>query len=206
MSYLLLTGFGANSAVRFFAYQSNGETCSENTAILLPSGLTSLPNNEFDYSVINNATFKRAHAAIEWLKKDDKRVLMISGDGAGSKYIEAKLILNYIAEFNIDNTRLSYEDKSTSTHLSADNLHRLVGTKNLESKNITLITSELHMRRALGTFEKKGFAACPLISDYQFQETKGFLRFFPNGSATHKSQAILHEIIGYLWYRWTDRI
>ncbi|MGI1678185.1 MAG: YdcF family protein [Cellvibrionaceae bacterium] len=205
-AYLLLTGFGANLAVKVFAYKTDGEMCPNTTGILLPSGLTDLPDSETDYGVINNASFKRAHAAIEWLKKDGQRKLIISGDGAGSNYTEARLIYSYITEFDIDKTRLALEDKSTSTHLSAENVFKLLGTETLPSKNVTLITSELHMRRASSTFKKAGFSVCPFISDYQFQKTSGYLRFFPNSSATHKSQAVLHEIIGYLWYSWTERL
>jgi len=201
MSYLSLTGFGANIAVKAYSYVPQNTNCSNDLGILLPSGLWRLPNNLRDYQSISEDSFRRINSAIEWLKEKQNRELLISGDGGHSKYSEAEVIFNYMNEFKISSGRLSFEDKSTSTHLSALNL-----SGKLPSNNITLLTSQLHMRRAKGTFEKAGFNVCPLISDYQSQETDGILRFFPNAHAILKSEKTLHEIIGYLWYLWSDRI
>lgn len=206
ISYLLLTGFGANLAVKLYSFNADNFICNNKHAVLLPSGLNDLPRHEKDYSQLKESTFKRTHAAIEWLKKDDERTLIISGDGAGSIYTEAQLIFHYIGEFDIEKNRLFYEDQSTSTHLSAINVAKLIGGDVLPTETISLITSQLHMRRAMGTFKKSGLEPCPIISDYQFQQTYGFLRFFPSGSATHKSQSLLHEVVGSLWYYWTDRL
>ncbi len=201
ISYLSLTGFGANLAVKTYSYDIQNTNCSNNFGVLLPSGLWRLPNNLQDYQSISEDSFRRINSAIQWLKEKQDRTLLISGDGGHSKYSEAEVIFNYMTEFEVDNSRLSFEDKSSSTHLSALNL-----SKKTSSNNITLLTSQLHMRRAKGTFEKVGFDVCPLITDYQFQDTSGSLRFFPNAHATLKSEKTLHEIIGYLWYLWTDRL
>ena len=64
-----------------------------------------------------------------------------------------------------------------------------------------LITSSIHMRRALMAFEQEGIHADPYITDCIVKVKGKEDRWLPSLHVIRDWQALLHEIIGYAYYK-----
>ena len=64
-----------------------------------------------------------------------------------------------------------------------------------------LITSSIHMRRALMAFEQEGIHADPFVTDCIVKVKGKEDRWLPSLHVIRDWQALLHEIIGYAYYK-----
>jgi uncharacterized SAM-binding protein YcdF (DUF218 family) len=65
----------------------------------------------------------------------------------------------------------------------------------------TLVTSAIHMPRAMRAFEQKGLRPIPApteFGDWIRKETNPY-RFFPSAGELRKVEAALHEYLGLFW-------
>jgi len=71
-----------------------------------------------------------------------------------------------------------------------------------EKKNIILVTSAFHTRRALLLFEHAGFVVEPFRVDYRVDDTAELtvLRFLPGAEALARSEQALRELLGWIYY------
>lgn len=69
--------------------------------------------------------------------------------------------------------------------------------------DVLLVTSALHMPRALATFQAAGISAWPAPTDYEVTDPPiaGTLRWFPDFEAFHRSSRAWHEYVGMQYYR-----
>ncbi|MCP1224952.1 YdcF family protein [Sebaldella sp. S0638] len=92
---------------------------------------------------------KRSDKAIEYLKKyPHLNVFLTGGQGIDEKIPESIAMKEYFLENGIDESRIFLEDKSRSTN---ENIKFYIDTlkdKNIEYRNILLVTSDFHMPRA----------------------------------------------------------
>lgn len=87
------------------------------------------------------------------------------------------------------------EDKSLNTYQNAAYTKRILEKK--ATGPIVLVTSAVHMRRALRTFEAQGFEVCPVAAASPELRTRG-LASFRAGAMT---VSVLNEHLGMLGYR-----
>lgn len=83
-------------------------------------------------------------------------IISIPGDTTDRKST-ARLVAAELIQKGVDSTRFSFEETGTNTRSQALKLQR-INTGNLSNKNILLVTSPEHMRRAVLTFRKAGFS------------------------------------------------
>lgn len=86
------------------------------------------------------------------------------------------------------------------------NLSEYYEDSDLKFKNIHLVTSAYHMKRAKRLFEKEGFNVYPYPVDFKgkIEKTINFkdpYHFLPNSQALKSSTIILREIMGNLFYK-----
>lgn len=69
--------------------------------------------------------------------------------------------------------------------------------------DILLVTSALHMPRALAVFQAAGISAWPAPTDYEVTDppAAGTLRWFPDPGAFYRSARAWHEYVGMQYYR-----
>ena len=88
------------------------------------------------------------------------------------------------------------EEESQDTKANAAGVKRLTGTG-----PIVLVTSAMHMPRALLAFSKAGIRAIAAPTDYTAKRTPLRLSdFLPSGGGLMDSSFALHEYVGYLYY------
>ncbi|MEJ5229178.1 MAG: YdcF family protein [Pseudothermotoga sp.] len=72
-------------------------------------------------------------------------------------------------------------------------------------KKVLLVTSAIHMKRAVYSFESVGMQVIPCPSNYLYDHAEfKWIDFVPNRDALDANLAAIHEIFGILWYRLLD--
>jgi len=89
-----------------------------------------------------------------------------------------------------------------NTHDEAVAFGRLA--RNRGWSKVMLVTSALHMRRAVAVFQKQGIGVIPVAADFQVSGVCGGLHFslFPRSGRLDLLSLYLHEKIGWRVYKW----
>ena len=130
--------------------------------ILLGGGISNTKNVPYDAK-------KRAIKAYKMFKKNKIQKLIISGGYTNKKYpkiSEAQLLFKFLTQKGIDKKRLILEEKSKDTIGNAIYSKKIIIKQKL-SKDITIITSNYHMKRSLLVFHHifgKGYQFTPAKS------------------------------------------
>lgn len=91
--------------------------------------------------------------------------------------------------------------RSERTFTDAQVVQAVLERRDLQS--ILLVTSAMHMPRALATFRKAGIDAAPAPTDFVVTSVPVVAgnTWLPDGHAFALSTAAMHEYVGMLWYR-----
>ncbi len=97
----------------------------------------------------------RLEEAVKYLKKYPRvKVIVSGGKGEDEDRTEASVMLKYLQDNGIDTNRIIVEDQSTSTY------ENLLFSKELlpkETKKITIVSNDFHLKRAKYLAESLGF-------------------------------------------------
>jgi uncharacterized SAM-binding protein YcdF (DUF218 family) len=108
-----------------------------------------------------------------------------------------------LVRLGVPPSRIVVETKSRNTHDEAVIIAEML--RALPADHVILVTSDVHMRRSLGTFRKQGVDAIPAIAPHVHLDVPWFV---PSDEGLHEAGAVAHEAIGLLyymlrgWYRW----
>lgn len=91
------------------------------------------------------------------------------------------------------------ESGSSTTAENAKLSAKILAAENIDS--IILVTSAIHMRRAVMAFDRYGIIVTPAPTDFQYDHTKNIVfRLIPRAHAFDLSKQAIHEILGYWVY------
>jgi uncharacterized SAM-binding protein YcdF (DUF218 family) len=99
--------------------------------------------------------------------------------------------------------RILVEIKSRTTHDEAIIIRDML--RQMTFDHVILVTSDMHMRRSLGTFRSEGIHPIPAIAPHVHEDVPWFL---PTDQGLHEAGAVAHEALGLAyyalrgWYRW----
>jgi len=97
----------------------------------------------------------RLEEAVKYLKKYPRvKVIVSGGKGEDEDRTEASVMLKYLQDHGIETNRIVVEDQSTSTY------ENLLFSKELlpkETKKITIVSNDFHLKRAKYLAESLGF-------------------------------------------------
>jgi len=145
----------------------------------------------------------RVRHATRWMsvlppeKRGTLKVILSAGPTLqGSTVPESALMKEAFLAWrrDISEANIVVEDKSLNTHDNATGVGALLGER---GKTIALVTSWLHMPRAVGAFRAAGMNVCPVPSPAVEHTSEGFLNF-RNGDRTVR---VLNEYAGIVGYR-----
>jgi uncharacterized SAM-binding protein YcdF (DUF218 family) len=134
------------------------------------------------------------------------RIVFTGGSGAvlSSQTPEADAAGRLFGSLGLSKSRITLETRSRNTYENAVFTKALVAPK--PSERWLLVTSALHMPRAMGCFRQVGIAIEPWPVDFrtlpQFALSRSFLGF-PEG--LREFDGVMKEYIGLLFYRLTGR-
>ncbi len=147
----------------------------------------------------------RMWQAIQLYRKKKIKRVIISGD---SGYVlkeglhEARQLRDMLISMGIPGEDILIESSSRNTHENAKETRKLMDKLGLSKKNNLLITSAMHMRRAMACFEEEGIQCAPFTTDHYSvkAESISITEFIPSVSAFNAWDRLLKEWIGYTVY------
>ena len=132
--------------------------------------------------------------------------ILISGD---SGFItdhglhEAKQVKALLLSWGIPEQDILTEELSKNTYENAVETKKLLSTSYPHYDSFLLVTSGIHMRRAIGCFEKQGMKCTPFSTDLYANQNHGYYwdqYIIPNASNLITWNKLLKETFGYLTY------
>lgn len=167
------------------------------TVVVLSGGTYRPPHSPDDFAALDASSLHRLFAGVALWRNTAGARMVIAG---GGRRIPESVLLSGLAErMGVPSDAIQMERHSHTTWENALYTARL---SPVVPKRIWLVTSSLHMPRALGAFRAFGFEPCawPGESLYQaFSPSIGY--FMPQSSSLAKSDQAIHELIGGSVYR-----
>ena len=177
------------------------------TAILLGGGLS------YDREVdrVNYGTnADRYIQVLEPLRNGLAQRVLVSGGAANllePGTYEADMLKRFLVNAGIDSARVLTERSSRTTYENAVYCKVMLDSVEPGGKYL-LVTSALHMRRALACFKAQGMDVIP----YTVQKMVGHRRYdisyllVPSMAAIGRWEHLMHELLGYAYYKATGRV
>jgi len=94
--------------------------------------------------------------------------------------------------------RILLESTSHVTRDEAVLTSRMLGDRGVRS--CILVTSDLHMRRALAAFRHEGLDTTPAAARDPLDSQSQWLSWLPTPQGMEYSQEVIHEYVGLAWY------
>jgi len=157
---------------------------------------------------LDEAADRVLHAAR--LYRAGKAPLVVATGGyapwTGDAPPESESTADLLVEWGVPRESILVETGSRDTHENVVQVAKLLDEHH--ARRILLVTSAMHMPRALAVFERTGLVVIPSPTDFQAvtgsHET--ILDWVPRADALDVSARALHEHIGRIWYHlhgWT---
>ena len=146
--------------------------------------------------------------AFELFRAKKAKVILASGGWArpGGPPAEADLMRMVLEQLGVPASAILIEDRSRTTEENGAYSAAIMHRNGLSTA--LLVTSAIHMPRALATFRRSGVEVIPSPADFIDTPSQNppWLDWLPDTYALWHFNAAVHEIVGYLYYRlrgWT---
>lgn len=196
-----------NSLAQFWAipHVHSNDIGKLDIAIVLGGMVSNDPTHE---RIHFNGNADRLLQALPALNEGQFKHLLISG-GSGfvdfPDYSESKILKNYLESIGYPTENIWIETESRNTHQNAKFTKTILLTKvDIHQVKIGLITSQMHMRRALACFKKTGLNCIPYSTNPLVEEDKGYLWhefIIPNIEIMQNWKSLMHEVVGFGVYK-----
>lgn len=175
------------------------ETRPPDVAVLLAGGVDRFARSEEDVSVLSIDSRRRAEKALGWWRQEPGRRLVVAGGSRGRRSVaEAVLVAGYLQQLGVPAEAIRTETRSLDTWENARNVAAL---RPALPREVVLVTSAMHMRRAKYSMEQAGFTVCALGADWRYVPFRRMGYLVPDSGGLDKSEAALHELVGLAVYR-----
>ncbi|MES2760857.1 MAG: YdcF family protein [Bacteroidota bacterium] len=204
--YVISNSFLTDEIVRAWEF-SDDDIYLKNTkydlAIVLGGmGRVDERQQRFDFNFSGDRLFQ----TLELYHKGRVGKMLITG-GSGSidhpEHREAIYVKKYLKAIAIPDSSILIESNSKNTYENAIHTKHILDSMQFKG-SVLLVTSSFHMRRALAIFNKAGYKnVTPYITN-KFTGNRKFAFdhcFIPNIDAVFAFNLILHEIAGYITYK-----
>ena len=199
---VLMTPFIANALVRSIESATPSATaCAAATPaylVVLAGGIDREPVGDEDTGALSANSFRRLIAGVARQREQGPDAHLLLVGGGPFAISESRLMRQLALQWGVPASALTIEQDSTTTWESARHLAALSPAP---PHRFWLVTSALHMPRALFAFRAAGFEPCPLSSGSVYLAPGELGYFLPQTSALRKSEWAIHELLGMAAYR-----
>lgn len=145
-------------------------------------------------------TISRVDTAAELYHAQRAPVIIVSGAALDGTVSEAQIMSNSLRQQGVPAEAIIQESKSLTTYENALYTARLVKEKGLD--NVLVVTSALHMPRAMGVFRKQQVNATAAGSPPQIvvPDDPAFSFWLPSIRVLSASRSVVKEYVGMLVY------
>ena len=114
---------------------------------------------------------------------------------------QAATMAQFLRDLGVPAAAILLEEQSRSTYENAIYCVAVMQTAGIQSA--LLVTSALHMPRALAVLRSAGVEAIPAATDFEvYDRPASMLLWMPSADALQRSTYALHEWLGIAVYRW----
>jgi uncharacterized SAM-binding protein YcdF (DUF218 family) len=184
---------------RGVASQSNAQ------AIMVLGGSLNMPSDSHPLSGITNSS-DRMLAALRLYHANKAPLIVLSGGDSpllkrARSVHEADEMGSVLEEWGIPDSAIVVEDRSINTRENALFTRKILAARGINQ--IILVTSAIHMPRAVATFRKVGFEVEAAPADFQsgWVEQLSVFNWFPTSRNLLNSSNVIHEWLGLIVYR-----
>jgi uncharacterized SAM-binding protein YcdF (DUF218 family) len=134
-------------------------------------------------TTVSNSLKKRLETAVVYLEENPQTIVIVSGgQGAGEDISEAEAMKRFLSANGIAEERIKKEDQSTSTNENISFSKKIINDENAE---VTIVTNNFHVFRAVSIAKKQGYhnvvgLSAPadkiLLLNYYVREAAGILK------------------------------
>jgi len=161
------------------------------------------PTSRNPYSDLGSAADRYWHAWRLWRAGKTPEIVVSGGalPWRDARSTEAEAAVRFLTDLGVPANRILLESVSLDTRQNAQMTEAILRTRG--ARKVLLVTSALHMRRALGRFEQiPGIEFIPVATDHEVAiDPPGLIRWLPDTGALDGSRRTLKEYIGY----WVDQ-
>jgi uncharacterized SAM-binding protein YcdF (DUF218 family) len=203
---IAMTPLGANGVVRIIeARVPPVQSCAAplpTTIVVLTAGLSRPAHSPQDFAAANLNSLHRLFAGVElWRRTPDAR-LVISG-GGGYAIAESTVLASLAQRMGVPAAAIRTDTHSHNTWQNAQDVAALSPPV---PRRIWLVSSALHLPRALYAFRVAGFEPCAWPSDSSYIPPNGSSFYYvPQSSSLVKMEEAMHELFGSWDYEWRAR-
>lgn len=124
-------------------------------------------------------------------------VVVLSGgaDLAFSATTEAEAMRELMLDLGVDNESVFLETRSRNTFENARFSVNILNKVGIDT--IILVTSAIHMQRALARFKNEGIRVIPAATDHEVLRRPGWQNWLPDTAALDGSARAMKEWVGY---------
>ena len=170
--------------------------------VVLGSGtLTARDWDDERLDVLDRASASRVLEALRVFNMTDAAWVIASGglvDPDTFSEPNGRTMRDALARSGVPASRLLVETDSTNTHDEAVIVRDML--KALPVRHVILVTSDIHMRRSLGTFRAQGIAAVPAIARQDPGTMPWFAWVVPTEGGIDHASDVWHELLGLVYY------
>jgi uncharacterized SAM-binding protein YcdF (DUF218 family) len=149
---------------------------------------------------IGNSSLARLIEGIRIHRELPESKLLLSGGAVFDPVPEAETMAAVARMLGVSPDDMVLESQSKDTGQQSQFVQGII-----QNDRCVLVTSAIHMPRAMLVFQQKGLRPFPApaeFGDWMRKETNPY-RFFPKAGELRKVEAALHEYLGLLWARVT---
>lgn len=162
--------------------------------LVLAGGLARPPESSRpDWSWLSGATAARLAEGIR-VQRQRNVPLILTGTEP-----EVRLMAETAAVRGVPRAQQLHDEGAMTTRANALGIARMTSRPD---GLILLVTSAMHMPRAVQTFQRAGIPVCPRPVDYRAWSYVEPAWVFPNVPSLVRADALLHEWVGFFYYRW----
>ena len=146
------------------------------------------------------AAADRVWYAARLFHADKAPLVLLSGGGDLERqaFSEARAMAVFIQDLGVPTQAIALEETSRNTRENAAFSAALLKARGID--HILLVTSALHMPRALALFKAQGLQVTPSPTDFEASQDppSGLLAWWPDAGALNSSALAMKELVG-LW-------
>ncbi|MFT0534088.1 YdcF family protein [Castellaniella hirudinis] len=169
-------------------------------AIVVLGGNTANSRQNWFEEYDRRSTIPRTETAAKLYKAGRAPLVIVSGAALDGGVSEASMMAAALERDGVPGNAIIQENRSLTTHQNA--VYSALVLRQHGIQRFLLVTSALHMPRAMASFQKQGFSPIPAASPPQIvvPEDPAFSFWLPDLRALQASRSIVKEYLGILVY------
>jgi uncharacterized SAM-binding protein YcdF (DUF218 family) len=126
-------------------------------------------------------------------------MIITSGWGEPGYASQAEVLKETAMLLGVDSKFIKMQINPKNTMMEAKEYKHLFG----DSSKLIVVTSALHMPRAMHLFRQEGLYPIPAPTNHIIKKGKNYNPWLgmPSSENIHKMESAVHEYVGLLWYK-----